>query len=129
VTTLMDGVSGAMTAGDAAISARGLRKSFAEKTVLDGIDLTVRLGTIQALLGPSGAGKTTAVHLPSSRRRRDPHQWCKWGETVRRAFLCGAGSRVGAWVGGAGADAGSTGERRSPHCAGQAVPRACSGRS
>ncbi|WP_169739910.1 ATP-binding cassette domain-containing protein [Actinospica robiniae] len=46
-----------------AISARGLRKSFGEKTVLDGIDLSVRSGTILALLGPNGAGKTTAVHL------------------------------------------------------------------
>ncbi len=46
-----------------AISARGLRKSFGAKTVLDGIDLTVPQGTILALLGPNGAGKTTAVHL------------------------------------------------------------------
>src|SRR6185437_8594254 len=47
----------------AAISTRGLRKSFGDKTVLDGIDLTVPPGTILALLGPNGAGKTTAVHL------------------------------------------------------------------
>src|SRR5258708_34635678 len=50
-------------AATAAISARGLRKSFGEKTVLDGIDLTVPPGTILALLGPNGADKTTAVHL------------------------------------------------------------------
>ena len=53
----------AATPAGAAISARGLRKSFGEKTVLDGIDLTVPPGTILALLGPNGAGKTTAVHL------------------------------------------------------------------
>ena len=52
-----------VTTTAAAISARGLRKSFGEKTVLDGIDLTVQQGTILALLGPNGAGKTTAVHL------------------------------------------------------------------
>jgi ABC-2 type transport system ATP-binding protein len=46
-----------------AIKASGLRKSFGEKTVLDGIDLTVPQGTILALLGPNGAGKTTAVQL------------------------------------------------------------------
>jgi ABC-2 type transport system ATP-binding protein len=55
----------------AAICARGLRKSFGEKTVLDGIDLTVRQGTILALLGPNGAGKTTAVHLLTTYLRPD----------------------------------------------------------
>jgi ABC-2 type transport system ATP-binding protein len=55
----------------AAISARGLRKSFGEKTVLDGIDLTVQQGTILALLGPNGAGKTTAVYLLTTYLRPD----------------------------------------------------------
>jgi len=55
----------------AAISARGLRKSFGEKTVLDGIDLTVPQGTVLALLGPNGAGKTTAVHLLTTYLRPD----------------------------------------------------------
>jgi ABC-2 type transport system ATP-binding protein len=54
-----------------AISARGLRKSFGEKTVLDGIDLSVPQGTILALLGPNGAGKTTAVHLLTTYLRPD----------------------------------------------------------
>jgi ABC-2 type transport system ATP-binding protein len=54
-----------------AISARGLRKSFGKKTVLDGIDLTVQQGTILALLGPNGAGKTTAVHLLTTYLRPD----------------------------------------------------------
>jgi ABC-2 type transport system ATP-binding protein len=55
----------------AAISARGLRKSFGKKPVLDGIDLTVQQGTILALLGPNGAGKTTAVHLLTTYLRPD----------------------------------------------------------
>ena len=61
----------AATSTGAAISARGLRKSFGEKTVLDGIDLTVPPGTILALLGPNGAGKTTAVHLLTTYLRPD----------------------------------------------------------
>ena len=48
--------TGATTAV-AAVSARGLRKSFGEKTVLDGIDLTVPQGTILALLGPNGPAR------------------------------------------------------------------------
>ncbi|MFI0780037.1 ATP-binding cassette domain-containing protein [Streptomyces sp. NPDC021212] len=51
---------------DVAIAANGLRKSYGDKTVLDGIDLTVPEGTIFSLLGPNGAGKTTAVKILST---------------------------------------------------------------
>jgi len=51
---------------DLAISARGLRKSYGDKVVLDGIDLQVAEGTIFALLGPNGAGKTTMVQILST---------------------------------------------------------------
>jgi ABC-2 type transport system ATP-binding protein len=47
----------------AAIVANGLRKSFDDKVVLDGVDLTVASGTVFALLGPNGAGKTTMVNI------------------------------------------------------------------
>ena len=56
-----------------AIAATGLRKSFGDKVVLDGIDLSVAEGPIFALLGPNGAGKTTTVQILSTliaRRRR-----------------------------------------------------------
>ena len=49
-----------------AISVRGLRKSYGDKTVLDGIDFDVPQGTVFALLGPNGAGKTTAVNILST---------------------------------------------------------------
>ncbi|MGW2325236.1 ABC transporter ATP-binding protein, partial [Streptomyces sp. NPDC001700] len=49
-----------------AIAANGLRKSYGEKRVLDGIDLAVPEGTIFSLLGPNGAGKTTAVKILST---------------------------------------------------------------
>ncbi|MFC9821974.1 ATP-binding cassette domain-containing protein [Streptomyces erythrochromogenes] len=51
---------------DPAIAARGLRKSYGDKTVLDGIDLAVPAGTVFSLLGPNGAGKTTAVKILST---------------------------------------------------------------
>ncbi|MEU7298131.1 ATP-binding cassette domain-containing protein [Streptomyces exfoliatus] len=49
-----------------AIAANGLRKSYGDKKVLDGIDLTVPEGTIFSLLGPNGAGKTTVVKILST---------------------------------------------------------------
>jgi ABC-2 type transport system ATP-binding protein len=48
------------------IETRGLRKSFGDHVVLDGIDLDVAEGTIFALLGPNGAGKTTTVQILST---------------------------------------------------------------
>ncbi|HEX6108284.1 MAG TPA: ATP-binding cassette domain-containing protein, partial [Ktedonobacteraceae bacterium] len=56
------------------IETRGLRKSFGDHVVLDGIDLNVAAGTIFALLGPNGAGKTTTVQILSTLSHAD------WGE-------------------------------------------------
>ena len=55
-----------------AIAANGLRKSYGDKVVLDGVDLTVPEGTIFALLGQNGAGKTTAVKILSTLITADP---------------------------------------------------------
>ncbi|MFD4530068.1 ATP-binding cassette domain-containing protein [Streptomyces sp. NPDC058470] len=55
-----------------AIAANGLRKSYGDKTVLDGIDLSVPEGTVFSLLGPNGAGKTTVVKILSTLITADP---------------------------------------------------------
>jgi ABC-2 type transport system ATP-binding protein len=49
-----------------AVEARGVRKSFGDQMVLDGIDLDVIEGTVFALLGPNGSGKTTTVRILST---------------------------------------------------------------
>ncbi|MBB4663843.1 ATP-binding cassette domain-containing protein [Conexibacter arvalis] len=54
---------GPVSAGEAAISVRGLVKSFGEVRAVDGVDLEVRTGTVLGLLGPNGAGKTTTVRM------------------------------------------------------------------
>ncbi|MFC9502230.1 ATP-binding cassette domain-containing protein [Streptomyces sp. NPDC057002] len=54
------------TSHSLAIAAKGLRKAYGDKTVLDGIDLEVPAGTVFSLLGPNGAGKTTAVKILST---------------------------------------------------------------
>ncbi|RAY12241.1 ABC transporter [Actinomadura craniellae] len=58
----------------AAIKATGLRKSYGDKLVLNGIDLYVPEGTIFALLGPNGAGKTTAVRILTTLTAADAGQ-------------------------------------------------------
>ncbi len=49
-----------------ALTATGLRKSFGDHVVLDGIDLDIGVGSVFSLLGPNGAGKTTAVRIFST---------------------------------------------------------------
>jgi ABC-2 type transport system ATP-binding protein len=58
------------TTAPPALKVAGLRKSFGEKTVLDGIDLGIAEGTTFSLLGPNGAGKTTTVQILSTPPRR-----------------------------------------------------------
>ncbi|NBT59573.1 ATP-binding cassette domain-containing protein [bacterium] len=45
----------------AVIQIQGIRKSFAEQTVHDGIDLTVNQGEILTLMGGSGSGKSVLL--------------------------------------------------------------------
>jgi ABC-2 type transport system ATP-binding protein len=54
------------TRSSTAISTKGLRKSYGDNLVLDGIDLEVPEGSTFALLGPNGAGKTTIVNVLST---------------------------------------------------------------
>jgi ABC-2 type transport system ATP-binding protein len=58
-------------AGAVAVRVRGLRKEYAGKAAVDGIDLDIDPGEVFALLGPNGAGKTTTVEILEGYRRRD----------------------------------------------------------
>jgi ABC-2 type transport system ATP-binding protein len=66
-----------------AITVSGLRKSFGDNVVLDGIDLTVGAGTIFALLGPNGSGKTTIVRILSTLIPADSGEMFVAGHDVR----------------------------------------------
>ncbi|MFD5213552.1 ATP-binding cassette domain-containing protein [Microbacterium sp. NPDC058345] len=54
-----------------AIDVRGLRKRFGDRTVIDGVDLSVARGEVFALLGPNGAGKTTIINILTTLTRAD----------------------------------------------------------
>jgi len=48
---------------DRAIQVKGLQKSYKQLHVLKGLDFEVEKGSIFALLGSNGAGKTTIVKI------------------------------------------------------------------
>jgi len=54
-----------------AIHVRGVEKSFGDLAVLRGVDFDVEKGSIFALLGSNGAGKTTMVRILSTLLRAD----------------------------------------------------------
>jgi ABC-2 type transport system ATP-binding protein len=54
-----------------AIRVRGLKKSYGELDVLRGVDFDVARGSIFALLGSNGAGKTTVVKILATLLRAD----------------------------------------------------------
>lgn len=55
----------------APLTARGLVRSYGDRTVLDGLDLTVPPGTRLALIGENGSGKSTLLRLLAGLERPD----------------------------------------------------------
>lgn len=56
---------------DIAIQVKGLQKSYKKLHVLKGVDFEVEKGSIFALLGSNGAGKTTIVKILSTLLKQD----------------------------------------------------------
>jgi ABC-2 type transport system ATP-binding protein len=54
-----------------AVEATGLVKSFGETRAVDGVDLSVRSGSVYGVLGPNGAGKTTTIRMLATLLRPD----------------------------------------------------------
>jgi ABC-2 type transport system ATP-binding protein len=67
-----------------AVAAKGLRKAYGDKLVLDGVDLRIDEGEIFALLGPNGAGKTTIVQIMSTLIPADGGTASVMGHDLRR---------------------------------------------
>jgi ABC-2 type transport system ATP-binding protein len=72
---------------DEAITIRGLRKRYATKQAVDGLDLDIHVGEVFAFLGPNGAGKTTTVEILEGFRRRDDGEVLVLGADPGKANL------------------------------------------
>lgn len=59
------------SAEPAAVELRGLRKAFGDNTAVDGIDLRISRGSFFGLVGPNGAGETTALSMAVGLLRPD----------------------------------------------------------
>ena len=74
-----------------AIETRSLVKHFKQTRALDGVDLSIRQGSVYGLLGPNGAGKTTTIRILATLLRPDSgsatvlgHDVVREAETVRQ---------------------------------------------
>ena len=61
---------------------RGLRKSFGNRVVVNGVDLEVSSGEVVGLLGPNGAGKTTTFYMVVGLCRPDSGQVFLNGDAI-----------------------------------------------
>ena len=60
-----------MAKNESSISVQGLKKSYKNIPVLTGVDLQVEPGSIFALLGSNGAGKTTIIKILTTLLKQD----------------------------------------------------------
>jgi polar amino acid transport system permease protein len=57
------GLAEVTAGGEDFVVCRGVRKSYGDREILRGIDLTVQPGEVVVLMGPSGSGKSTFLRL------------------------------------------------------------------
>jgi ABC-type multidrug transport system ATPase subunit len=65
------------------LEARGLRKAYRGRVLLDGVDLRLERGSITTLSGPSGGGKTTLLRILGQLSESDAGQLLLEGADVR----------------------------------------------
>jgi branched-chain amino acid transport system permease protein len=74
----------ALVAGEPLLQLKGVSKRFGGLVAVDDADLTVRKGTITALIGPNGSGKTTLFNLVTGNMQADAGQIWFEGRRIDR---------------------------------------------
>jgi ABC-type branched-subunit amino acid transport system ATPase component/ABC-type branched-subunit amino acid transport system permease subunit len=73
-----------LATGDVLLEIRGVAKRFGGLVAVDDVDLTVRKGSITALIGPNGSGKTTLFNLVTGGMGADAGQIWFEGDRIDR---------------------------------------------
>ena len=68
--------------GDVVVEARGLRKAYGDKLLIEDLNFTLPRGGIVGVIGPNGAGKTTLFRMMTGQEKPDGGT-LRLGETVK----------------------------------------------
>ena len=72
--------------GDVVVEARDVRKSYADKLLIEGLSFTLPRGGIVGVIGPNGAGKTTLFRMMMGEEKADGGT-LRLGETVQLGYV------------------------------------------
>ena len=72
--------------GDLVVEVKDLHKSFGEKVIYDGLDLSLYRGDKVALVGPNGAGKSTLLKMVAGVLKPDSGQ-IRYGTHVSKTYF------------------------------------------
>jgi sulfate-transporting ATPase len=72
--------------GELVLEAHGLRKSFGERLLFDGLSFSLPRGGIVGVIGPNGAGKTTLIRMITAQETPDAGS-LRIGDTVELAYV------------------------------------------
>jgi len=72
--------------GDVVVEARGLRKGYGERLLIDSLDFSLPRGGIVGVIGPNGAGKTTLFRMITGQEAPDGGT-LRVGDTVQLAYV------------------------------------------
>jgi ATP-binding cassette ChvD family protein len=72
--------------GDLVVEAKGLRKAYGDRLLIDELSFTLPAGGIVGVIGPNGAGKTTLFRMLTGAEKPDAGE-LRLGDTVKLAYV------------------------------------------